>query len=209
MKLEEFNQLDLKNLGSAPLPVRIVLLTLVFLVLVGAGYWFLWQSALEELDQVKNKETELRNVFMAKKKEAINLPIYKQQMADIERTFGELLRQLPDKTQMEGLLKDVNAAGLEVGLEFDLFRPGAEQPAEFYVTKPISIRVVGGYHQLGAFAQNIAKMPRIVTLEDMTIAPVAGNKEGMIGVNATAKTFRYIDAGEGTGKKNAPVRVSK
>lgn len=208
MKLEDFNQLDLKNLGSAPLPVKVVLLTLIFLVLVGGGYWFLWQPALEELDQAKNKEAELRNVFMAKKKEAINLPIYKQQMADIEHTFGELLRQLPDKTQMEGLLRDVNAAGLEVGLEFDLFRPGAEHPAEFYVTKPISIRVVGGYHQLGAFAQNIAKMPRIVTLEDLTIAPVAGGKEGMLGVNATAKTFRYIESGEATGK-NAPVRVSK
>jgi type IV pilus assembly protein PilO len=208
MKLEDFNQLDLKNLGSAPLPVKVVLLTLIFLVLVGGGYWFLWQPALEELDQAKNKETELRTVFIAKKKEAINLPIYKQQMADIERTFGELLRQLPDKTQMEGLLRDVNAAGLEVGLEFDLFRPGAEQPAEFYVTKPISIRVVGSYHQMGAFAQNIAKMPRIVTLEDMTIAPVAGGKEGMLGVNATAKTFRYIESGETTGK-NAPVRVSK
>jgi type IV pilus assembly protein PilO len=208
MKLEDFNQLDLKNLGSAPLPVKVVLLTLIFLVLVGGGYWFLWQPTLEELDQAKNKETELRTVFIAKKKEAINLPIYKQQMADIERTFGELLRQLPDKTQMEGLLRDVNAAGLEVGLEFDLFRPGAEQPAEFYVTKPISIRVVGSYHQLGAFAQNIAKMPRIVTLEDMTIAPVAGGKEGMLGVNATAKTFRYIESGETTGK-NAPVRVSK
>jgi type IV pilus assembly protein PilO len=208
MKLEDFNQLDLKNLGSAPLPAKVVLLTLIFLVLVGGGYWFLWQPALEELDQAKNKETGLRGTFMAKKKEAINLPIYKQQMADIERTFGELLRQLPDKTQMEGLLRDVNAAGLEVGLEFDLFRPGAEQPAEFYVTKPISIRVVGGYHQLGAFAQNIAKMPRIVTLEDLTIAPVAGGKEGMIGVNATAKTFRYIESGEATGK-NAPVRVSK
>jgi type IV pilus assembly protein PilO len=209
MKLEDFKQIDLKNLGGAPLPVKVVLLTLIFLGLVGGGYWFLWQPALEELDQAKNKETELRTVFMAKKKEAINLPIYKQQMADIERTFGELLRQLPDKTQMEGLLRDVNAAGLEVGLEFDLFRPGAEQPAEFYVTKPISIRVVGSYHQLGAFAQNIAKMPRIVTLEDLTIAPVAGGKEGMVGVNATAKTFRYIEAGEGTGKKNVPVRVSK
>jgi len=208
MKLEDFNQLDLKNLGSAPLTAKIVLLALIFLVLVGGGYWFLWQPALEELDQAKNKESELRTVFMAKKKEAINLPIYKQQMADIERTFGELLRQLPDKTQMEGLLRDVNAAGLEVGLEFDLFRPGAEQPAEFYVTKPISIRVVGSYHQMGAFAQNIAKMPRIVTLEDMTIAPVAGGKEGMLGVNATAKTFRYIESGETTGK-NAPVRVSK
>ena len=208
MKLEDFNQLDMKNLGSAPLPVKVVLLTLIFLVLVGGGYWFLWQPALEELDQAKNKETELRNVFMTKKKEAINLPIYKQQMVDIERTFGELLRQLPDKTQMEGLLKDINAAGLEVGLEFDLFRPGAEQPAEFYVTKPISIRVVGGYHQLGAFAQNIAKMHRIVTLEDMTITPIAGPKEGMLGINATAKTFRYIESAKTT-DQNTRVRATK
>lgn len=195
MKLEDFNNIDPKNMGSLPLPVKAVLLGGIFIFLVAAGYWFMWKPSMEELDQVVNKETELRGVFMAKKKEAINLPIYKQQMVDIERTFGTLLRQLPDKSQMDGLLTDINQAGLEVGLEFDLFRPGAEAPADFYAEKPISIRVVGGYHQLGAFAQNIAKLSRIVTLEEMTITPVGATGD-QLGVNAIAKTFRYLDSGE-------------
>lgn len=194
MKLEDFNNIDPKNMGSLPLPVKAVLLGGIFIFLVAAGYWFMWKPAMEELDQVANKETELRGVFMAKKKEAVNLPAYKQQMVDIERTFGALLRQLPDKSQMDGLLTDINQAGLEVGLEFDLFRPGPENPADFYAERPISIRVVGGYHQLGAFAQNIAKLSRIVTLEEMTIAPVGAGDQ--LGVNAIAKTFRYLDSGE-------------
>ena len=194
MKLEDFNNIDPKNMGILPLPVKAVILTFLFLLLVAAGYWFMWKPAMEELEIVRNKEAELRNVFMTKKKEAINLPIYKQQMVDIEKTFGALLRQLPDKSQMDGLLTDINEAGLEVGLEFELFRPGAEAPAEFYAEKPISIRVLGTYHQLGAFAQNIGELSRIVTLEELTIAPVAGDK---LGINAVAKTFRYLESGDG------------
>jgi type IV pilus assembly protein PilO len=193
MKLEDFNNIDPKNMGSLPLPMKAVILGFIFLFLVGAGYWFMWKPSMEELEGVRNKETELRSVFMAKKKEAVNLPIYKQQMVDIEKTFGALLRQLPDKSQMDGLLTDINEAGLEVGLEFELFRPGAEAPAEFYAEKPISIRVLGTYHQLGAFAQNIGELSRIVTLENLTITPV-GDK---LGVDAVAKTFRYLDSGEG------------
>lgn len=198
MKLEDFNNIDPKNMGSLPVGVKATLLGFIFILLVAAGYWFMWKPALEELEQIANKETELRAVFMTKKKEAINLPIYKQQMVDIERTFGTLLRQLPDKSQMDGLLTDINQAGLEVGLEFELFRPGQERPADFYAEKPISIRVIGGYHQLGAFAQNIAKLSRIVTLEDMVISPVGTTDK--LGVNATAKTFRYLDSGETSSK---------
>jgi type IV pilus assembly protein PilO len=194
MKLEDFNNIDPKNMGSLPLYVKAVLLGGIFLFLVAAGYWFMWKPAMEELEQVANKENELRGIFLTKKKEAINLPIYKQQMVEIERTFGALLRQLPDKSQMDGLLTDINEAGLEVGLEFELFRPGQESPADFYAVKPISIRVIGGYHQLGAFAQNIAKLSRIVTLEDLTIAPVGSGDK--LGVNATAKTFRYLESSE-------------
>lgn len=193
MKLEDFNNIDPKNMGTLPLYVKAVLLGGIFIFLVAAGYWFMWKPAMEELEQVVNKETELRGVFMAKKKEAVNLPIYKQQMVEIERTFGTLLRQLPDKSQMDGLLTDINEAGLAVGLEFELFRPGQESPADFYAVKPISIRVVGGYHQLGAFAENIGKLSRIVTLEELTITPLGVDK---LGVNATAKTFRYLDSGE-------------
>jgi type IV pilus assembly protein PilO len=194
MKLEDFNNIDPKNMGSLPLPVKAVLLGGIFIFLVAAGYWFMWKPSMEELDQIVNKETELRGVFMSKKKEAVNLPAYKQQMVDIEKTFGALLRQLPNKSQMDGLLTDINQAGLEVGLEFDLFRPGPENPADFYAERPISIRVVGGYHQLGAFAQNIAKLSRIVTLEELTIAPIGTGDQ--LGVNAIAKTFRYLDSGE-------------
>ena len=203
MKLEDFNQLELKTIGSAPLGVKVVLLSLIFILIVGSGYWFLWKPALEELEQAENKETELRNVFLVKKKEAINLPIYKQQMADIEKTFGTLLRQLPDMTQMDALLNDINQAGLEVGLEFQLFKPEAERRIEFYAERPISMRVTGTYHQLGAFAQNISKLSRIVSLNDMSIMR-GGNKESeLVATSLVAKTYRYLDADESApqGKK--------
>ncbi len=195
MKLEDFNQIDPKNMGSLPLSVKAVLLGTILVLLVGAGYWFMWKPAIETLDQVGKKEAELRTIFMSKKKEAINLPIYKQQRVDIERTFGTLLRQLPNKSQMDGLLTDINQSGLEVGLEFALFKPGAEKPVEFYAEKPIAIRVTGSYHQFGAFAQRISELSRIVTLSDLSISPVAGGK-GTLNIDAVARTFRYLDTSE-------------
>lgn len=195
MKLEDFNRIDPKNMGSLPVSVKAVLLGAIFVLLVGGGYWFLWKPAMEQLEQIAQKEVELRNIFMTKKKEAVNLAAYRQQMVDIERTFGALLRQLPDKSQMDGLLTDINQSGLEVGLEFELFRPGAERPAEFYAEKPISIRVVGSYHQIGVFAQRISELSRIVTIGEMKIGPVGG-KDGALSVDAVARTFRYLDASE-------------
>lgn len=196
MKLEDFNNLDFKTLGNAPLGVKIVLLSVLFLLLIGGGYWFLWRPALEEIKQAEGREIELRGIYLEKKKEAIHLPIYKQQMVEIEKTFGTLLRQLPDKTQMDALLNDINQAGLEVGLEFQLFKPEAEQRSDFYAERPITIRVQGTYHQLGAFAQNISALPRIVTLNEMTITP-GDSKEGDQVVSAlVARTYRYLDVGE-------------
>ncbi len=196
MKLEDFNQLDFKTLGSAPLGVKVVLLGVLFLLLVGGGYWFLWKPALAELEQAENREAELRGVFLSKKKEAINLPIYRQQMVEIEKTFGTLLRQLPDKTQMDALLNDINQAGLEVGLQFQLFKPEAERRADFYAERPITIRVQGAYHQMGAFAQNISRLPRIVTLNEMALTP-GDSKEGDMVVNSlVARTYRYLDSDE-------------
>lgn len=198
MNLDDFSRIDPKNLGSLPFPVKAVLLGAMLLLLVGAGYWFLWQPALEELSQAKAKEVQLREVFLAKKKEAVNLPAYRQQMVDIERTFGALLRQLPNKSQMDGLLTDINQAGLERGLEFELFKPGQEKAAEFYAEMPISIKVTGGYYDLGAFAYGISRLSRIVTLNDLKIVPIAGKdgKEGQLSIEAVAKTFRYLDASE-------------
>ena len=204
MNLEDFNRIDLKNMGGLPAPVKAVLLLMMLSILVAAGYWFLWQPALEELDLEKGKETQLREVFLTKKKEAVNLAAYQQQMVDIERTFGALLRQLPNKSQMDGLLTDINQAGLERGLEFELFKPGQEVKADFYAEMPISIKVIGGYFDLGQFAVGISKLSRIVTLNDLKITPIPGKdgKEGTLSVEAVAKTFRYLDASEVAPKKN-------
>ncbi len=212
MNLEDFNRIDFKNMGSLPPAVKAVFLGFILVFLVAAGYWFLWQPAIEELDQARTKETELRDVFLAKKKEAINLPAYRQQMVDIERTFGSLLRQLPNKSQMDGLLTDINQAGLERGLEFELFKPGQERAAEFYAEMPISIKVTGSYFDLGAFAVGISKLSRIVTLNDLKITPITGGKdvkEGLLSVEAVAKTFRYLDASEIAPKKEKKGRRSE
>src|SRR5690348_770588 len=124
MKLEDFNGIDFKNAGNLPLPVKGVLLLILLVLLIATGYWFLWKPALEQLDQEKLKEADLRQVFIDKKKQAISLDACKQQRVDIEKTFGALLKQLPDKSQMDGLLTDINQAGLQRGLKFELFKPG-------------------------------------------------------------------------------------
>lgn len=209
MKLEDFNKIDFKNIGSSPLPVKLVLVGLLLLILIGAGYWFLWSPALEELDQARAKEADLRNVFLIKKRQAINLDAYKQQMVEIEHTFGALLRQLPDKSQMDALLTDINQAGLGRGLEFELFKPGSETIAEFYAEMPISIKVTGSYHDLGGFATDISKLSRIVTLNNISITGITGSKDSKLSMEATAKTYRYLDAGEVAGKQNANKKIVK
>lgn len=204
MKLEDFNNIDFNNTGSLPLPVKAVLLIAVFVLILGAGYWFLWKPAMEELDQAKAKETELRQVFLDKKKQAINLDLYKQQMVDIEKTFGTLLKQLPDKSQMDGLLTDINQAGLERGLEFELFKPGQEVQRDFYAEMPISIKVVGAYHNLGLFASDVSRLSRIVTLNNLTITSGGkGVKDNALVMEAVAKTYRYLDPSEVASKQSA------
>jgi type IV pilus assembly protein PilO len=208
MKLEDFNQIDFNNAGSLPWPVKGVLLGVLLVLIVGAGYWFMWSPALEELEVAKQKETELREVFLNKKRQAVNLDAYKQQMVDIEKTFGALLRQLPDKSKMDGLLTDINQAGLERGLEFELFKPGQETIADFYAVMPITIKVTGSYHDLGAFATDISKLSRIVTLNDLSIITMAKDgKDSKLVMDATAKTYRYLDSSETAGKKKAAKKV--
>ncbi len=210
MKLEDFNNIDFNNTGSLPLPVKAVLLGAAFLLIMAAGYWFLWKPALEELDQAKAKESELREVFLSKKRQAVNLDAYKQQMIDIEKTFGALLRQLPDKSQMDGLLTDINQAGLERGLEFELFKPGQEVQADFYAEMPISIKVIGSYHNLGLFASDVSRLSRIVTLNDLNIT--SGSKEAknnLLVMEAVAKTYRYLDSNEVASKQQAEKEKGK
>ena len=213
MKLDDFNNIDFKNAGSLPASVKAVLLGMLFLVLLVLGYYFLLSPALDSLDSAKEKEQALRKVFLEKKAQAINLDEYKKQMVEIERTFGALLKQLPDKAQMDGLLTDINQAGLARGLEFELFKPGQETQADFYAEMPISIRVLGTYHDLGAFATDISKLSRIVTLNDISVStmnkeasketkPVAV-KDAVLVMEATARTYRYLDVDELAMKRKA------
>lgn len=212
MKLDDFNNIDLKNAGNLPMPVKAVLLAIVFVVLLGLGYYFLLSPALETLDQEAAKEQQLKDVFLAKKSQAINLEAYRAQMVEIEKTFGALLRQLPDKSQIDGLLTDINQAGLSRGLEFELFKPGSEIQAEFYAEMPIAIKVLGTYHDLGAFASDISKLSRIVTISNVSVQPQnnkdakdakPSNTDVMLVMEAVAKTYRYLDAEEIAAKQKA------
>lgn len=208
MKLDDFNNIDINNAGSLPVPVKMVLLTGIFMVLVGLGYYFLLSPELEALDTEKTKELELRKVFLDKKSQAINLDAYKAQMVEIEKTFGALLKQLPDKSQIDGLLTDINQAGLSRGLEFELFKPGQESQAEFYAEMPIAIKVLGTYHDLGAFATDISKLSRIVTLGDISVTNQSKDAkpsatDAVLVMEAAAKTYRYLDADEVAAKRKA------
>ena len=215
MKLEDFNNIDFKNMGGLPMPVKAVILGSLAALIMAAGYWFLWSPALDELNAAKAKEADLRVVFVDKKRLALNLDAYKQQMVEIDHTFGALLRQLPDKSQMDALLTDINQVGLERGLEFELFKPGQERRADFYAELPVSIKVTGSYHDIGAFATDVSKLSRIVTLNDLIILPMAKdvkgkeNKELRLTMDATAKTYRYLEASEMAGMKKSDKKAKK
>jgi type IV pilus assembly protein PilO len=202
MKLDDFNNIDFKNAGTLPMPVKLVLLGFLFLILLGLGYWFLWRDEIVNIDQAKAKEQELRQVFLAKKAQAVKIDAYRQQMVDIEKTFGALLKQLPDKSQMDGLLTDINQAGLGRGLEFDLFKPGQEVVSGFYAELPIQIKIKGTYHDIGAFATDISKLSRIVTLNDLAISPASKDSSDIVlSMDAVAKTYRYLDSSETAAQK--------
>ena len=186
--------LDPKKIGSAPILVKLGVLVVVLAAIVGASWYFDWQDQIDKIDREANKETGLRKTFTTKKLEAINLPAYQKQLEDIEKSFGALLKQLPGKAEMDALLTDINQAGLGRGLQFELFRPAAaEIRRDFYAELPITIRITGNYHDIGAFASDIGKLSRIVTLNDIGLAPAA---KGVLALDATAKTFRYLDEGE-------------
>jgi type IV pilus assembly protein PilO len=189
----DLNNLDLKTIADWPLGAKLVTLALLFLLIVGAGYWFDWKSGLQVLAAGQQKEQELKATFMTKKQQAVNLPAYEQQFKDIQQAFGALLKQLPNRQEMDALITDVNQAGLGRGLEFELFKPGPEVKTEFYAKTPISIKVTGGYQDMAAFASDIAKLPRIVTLHNIALSP---NKDGSLTMDATAETYRYLDEDE-------------
>jgi type IV pilus assembly protein PilO len=192
--------LDPKRIGSAPILVKLGVMLVVLLLIVGASWYFDWQDQLDRIRAETNKEEGLRKTFLEKKAEAVNLPAYQKQLEDIEKQFGALLKQLPGKSEMDALLTDINQAGLGRGLQFELFRPaGGETRRDFYAELPIAIKVTGSYHDMGAFASDISKLSRIVTLENVALNPAAAAKGGgasMLTMDATAKTFRYLDEAE-------------
>ncbi len=188
----DFKSMDPRDPGAWPPIPRAVILVAIFVAAVALGWWFVWRVQLDELDVKVQEEEKLKREWLDKKKQAVNLDEYRNQLAEINRSFGALLKQLPSASEMESLLVDINQSGLGRGLQFELFKPGTEVMKDFYAELPITIKVTGGYHDLGAFAGDVAKLPRIVTLNDIDIQP----KDGTLSMSAVAKTFRYLDEEE-------------
>ena len=193
MTLDDFRRLNFREVGNwAPLP-KAILLALIVLVFVALGAFFDWKDQWDTLQTAQQEEGRLKEQFTQKKAKAINYDLYVQQLAEIEQSFGALVKQLPNRSEIDALLTDINQAGLGRGLQFDLFRPAPqERMADFYAELPIAIKITGNYHDIGAFASDVAALPRIVTLNDVAIT----NDKGTLTMDAVAKTFRYLDEEE-------------
>lgn len=194
MDLSELNDLDLSNIANWPLPARALVIALVFVSVLGAGYWLDTKDQRAQLEKSERKEVELRKTFENRAQKAANLEAYEQQLAEMTASFGAMLRQLPNRTEVAELLVDISQTGLAAGLEFELFKPQAEVPKEFYAELPISIRVKGNYHEFGEFVSGVAALPRIVTVHDVNIKETP---EGQLTMDLLAKTYRYMDEEEG------------
>ena len=198
--------LDPQRIGSAPVAVKLSVLLFALVLIVGASWYFDWQNQIDQINAEKAKEEQLRATFLDKKKQAIDLPAYRKQLEDIEKQFGALLKQLPGKSEMDALLTDINQAGLGRGLQFEQFKPAtSETQRDFYAELPITIKVTGSYHDLGAFASDIGKLSRIVTLNDISLS---SSKDGLT-MDATAKTFRYLDEDEVAKQRKATADANK
>jgi len=201
MNFEEFKNLDPKQPGNWPWLVKAAAFVVLFIVLQIAAYFLLWQTQLDAIEKGRQDVATQKETFLEKKKLAVNLDAYKQQRAEIEQSFGALLKQLPNKSEMDALLIDINQAGLGRGLQFDLFKPSEKENfTEFYAELPVNIKVTGNYHDLGAFASDVAKMPRIVLLTDVKLDPP---KDGVLSMEAVAKTYRYLDEEEVSKQKKS------
>jgi type IV pilus assembly protein PilO len=203
---DDFRNLNPNDPGAWPLAPRIALLIGILVLAMAAGWWFLWSDQLAELEQHEQEELSLKQQYLDKKKQAVNLDLYREQLAEIDRSFGALLKQLPNKSEIDALLIEVNQAGLGRGLQFDLFRPGQEQIKDFYAELPVAVKINGAYHDFGAFAADIAKLPRIVTLNNISIAP--SKDAGVLSLDATTKTFRYLDEEE-VARQKKPAQGAK
>ncbi len=195
----ELGKIDPNDVSKWPIALKAIAIITLSVGVLGAGYWFDTQDQIAALEVAEKKEQELKDVYKIKQSKAANLEAYRAQMDEMKLSFGAMLRQLPSKTEVAELLVDVSQTGLQNGLEFDLFKPEAEVPAEFYAELPIKIRVSGNYHEFGKFVSDLAELPRIVTLHDFAIKPNKGvvkNGESSLIMEATAKTYRYIEEEE-------------
>ena len=192
--IEDLRTLDPKQPGNWPWPIKAGAFILIFIAIQALAGFFLWKDQSDAIEKGREDVAKQKETFLEKKKLAVNLDAYKQQRAEIEQSFGALLKQLPNKSEMDALLIDINQAGLGRGLQFDLFKPSEKENfTEFYAELPVNIRVTGNYHDLGAFASDVAKMPRIVLLTDIKLDPP---KDGVLSMEAMAKTYRYLDEEE-------------
>jgi type IV pilus assembly protein PilO len=189
--LDQFKNLNTRDPGAWPPLPKAMLLLAVLIGIVVLGYFLDWQEEMDSLEAGRVQEIKLKDDYVAKQQQAINLDLYRQQLREIDSSFGALLRQLPNRSQMDALLVDINQAGLGRGLQFDLFKPApAETKREFYAELPVTLKLTGTYHDMGQFASDIGQLSRIVTLNDIGLT---GSKDGSLVMDVTAKTFRYLD----------------
>ncbi len=196
MNLDDLNNLDMTNIGVWPAPAKALVLVLLAAVAGYGWYHFDTKDQLVSLEQVEQKELTLRTEFEQKQAKAANLEAYKKQLAEMEQSFGAMLRQLPDRTEVAALLVDVSQTGLAAGLEFDLFDPTGEVRKEFYAELPIKLKVQGSYHEFGEFISGLAALPRIVTIHNIVISPKGKGKKAnanALTLEAVAKTYRYLE----------------
>lgn len=193
MNWSDLNSLDLRDIAASPVQIRAVIFAVVFAAVLGVGWTFFWSDSLKNLEEARKEEQTLRDAYAVKKGQAFHYEAHKRRLAEVEQSLATMLRQLPDKSQMDALLTDINQAGVGRGLEFDLFKPGTETLSDFYATLPVSIKVSGGYHDIAGFVSDLAKLPRIVTLHDSAIVPAKGDS---LTLDARVQTYRYLDESE-------------
>jgi type IV pilus assembly protein PilO len=195
--IEELQSLDVNDIGRWPLVFRVAVIALVFIAVTFAGIWFtIVKDKAPVLERAEAEEQELRVTFENKQRKAANYDAYKAQLAQIEQSFGTMLRQLPGETEIPSLIVDISQTGLAAGLQEKLFQPQAEMPKDFYAEKPIKIQLSGGYHEMANFVSGIAALPRIVTLHNINITPEQKGSYDSLSLEVTAKTYRYIEEAE-------------
>ena len=205
--VDDFKHTNWKDPGTWTIAPKIVVLVAVLVAIPVAGFFLVWSDQIDEIEKGLAQEATLKKDYLAKKTQAINLDLHRQQLREIDTQFGALLKQLPNKSQMDALLVDINQSGLSRGLQFELFRPApVESAREFYSELPIAVKVIGTYHDMGAFAADVGQLPRIVTLNDISIE---AGKDGNLTMDATARTFRYLDEGEVAAQRKAAAGSKK